>query len=42
MLGLTCEYKFGFHPNMSVQAIFKLLPIIVIQTKFGEPILLYS
>lgn len=28
MLGWPCEYKFGFHPNMSVQAIFKLLPII--------------
>lgn len=25
MLGMTCENKFGFHQNLNVQAIFKLI-----------------
>lgn len=42
MLGSTCENKFGFLPNICAQAILKLFLIIVIQTKFCKPILIYS
>lgn len=43
MLGMTCENKFGFHQNLNVQAIFKLILYnFNYSGKKGDAILIYS